>query len=107
MLAQLKKKAASHWHESGAIYDRDLAAAKSLPWETIAAAASTVMVGVLGFFGAVIGFILGFVLGSLAGAFMGLVIGLVLRGATGVCVLALVALFPTPFAWVARRLGYA
>ena len=97
----------SNWQESGAIYDNDLAAAKSLPWEPIAALSSTVIVGGLGFIGAVIGFFLGFVLGSIAGAFMGLLIGFLLRGVAGVCVLALVLFIPTPFAWLARRLGYA
>jgi hypothetical protein len=107
MLAQFKKKMVSNWHESGTIHDRDLAAAKSLPWDSIAASASTMMVGTLGFIGAVIGFFLGFILGSIAGAFIGFCLGFVLRSVTGLCVMALVALIPTPFAWAARRLGYA
>lgn len=107
MWPQIKDKAASNWRESGAICDRQYAAARALPWKEIGEVATAVCVGGLGAIGALIGLALGLVLGSLAGALIGIVLGVMLRVALWLVVCALLALIPAPFAWLARRLGYA
>ncbi len=111
MLSQLKSKLASKltssWNESGALYERDLAHAQKLPWQSVSEGASAVLVLGCGFIFAVLGFFLGLVFGAIAGAFVGLVLGAVLRVGLGLIVALLVAICPTPFAWLARRLGRA
>jgi tetrahydromethanopterin S-methyltransferase subunit G len=46
-------------------------------------------------------------MGALAGSIVGGAIGFLLGVMVNLLILALLALIPTPFAWLARRLGYA
>ncbi|MDR2452339.1 MAG: hypothetical protein LBE85_11370 [Candidatus Accumulibacter sp.] len=87
--------------------ERDAADALRLPLEEFFGATVTL----LGFLGAVLGglagILVGMAIGALAGSCVGGAIGFLLGVVVNLLTLLLLALIPTPFAWLARRLGYA
>lgn len=87
------------WHEASAQAERDTADAMKLPWAECAAAAGYLVA----FLGTALGLLLSTILGAICGGLIGYALGLLL------CLpLRWVAwMLPTPFAWLARRLGYA
>ena len=86
------------WQEAGAQAERDTADAMTLPW----AQCSGVVGYLLAFLGTVLGLLLTSIPGAIGGGIIGYALGLV------ICLpLRWVAwMLPTPFAWLARRLGY-
>jgi hypothetical protein len=94
MFAQIKKS----FQETQEQAERDLADALRLPWKAVV----QTVVGITGFVCAVVGLLLGLFWGVMAGALIGVCLGY------GVCAAGylVVHVLPTPFAWLARRLGY-
>ncbi|HCE6987348.1 hypothetical protein [Pseudomonas aeruginosa] len=87
------------WQEAGDQAERDTADAMKLPW----AQCSGVVGFLLAFLGTALGLLLTSIPGAIGGGIIGYALGLV------ICLpLRWVAwMLPTPFAWLARRLGYA
>jgi hypothetical protein len=87
------------WREAGDQWDRQIAAALTLPLEDFFRVTGTLFGGL----GALLGLGLGGVFGSMAGGLIGLFAGVIVN----FILFCLIHLIPAPFAWLARCLGYA
>jgi predicted lipid-binding transport protein (Tim44 family) len=102
----MKDQLRQFWREAAAQAEHDTADALSLPLEEFFVATVTL----LGFMGAtlgcLVGLLVGMAIGAIAGSMIGGAIGFLLGVMVNLLILALLALIPTLFAWLARRLGY-
>jgi hypothetical protein len=103
----MKDQLRQFWHETSLQAERDTADALNLPLEEFFGATVTLLGLVGATLGCLVGLLVGMAIGALAGSIVGGAIGFLLGVIVNLSILILLALIPTPFAWLARRLGYA
>jgi hypothetical protein len=103
MITRLQKS----WREETARTERQTAAALTLPLADYCCFIGYACYGIGALLGAVFGGIYGSVLGAILCAVVGGLLGVFAGWLTNLILLCLVQVIPHPFAWLARRLGYA
>jgi predicted lipid-binding transport protein (Tim44 family) len=103
----MKDQLRQFWREASLRTERDTADALNLPLEEFFEATVTLLGFIGATLGGLVGLLIGMAIGALAESLVGGVIGFLLGVMVNLLILALLALIPSPFAWLVRRPGYA